>query len=68
MFLSKEEAIEAMKGGAKVSHRCFTEEEWMKWDAGYIVFEDGCQCTITEFFRIRTGEAWADGYRIIGDA
>lgn len=62
--MTKAEALEAMKEGKKVTHRYFTADEWMTIENGLIKLEDGVKCSITEFFKWRTGDAWDDGYSL----
>jgi hypothetical protein len=66
--VNKAEAIVAMKAGAKVTHSFFTPEEWMTFDSGYFKFEDGCQCRPSQFWGIRQGPEWDDGWRIFTPA
>lgn len=62
--MNKQEAIEAMEAGQKVSHKWFTSEEWMTMQEGYIIFEDGCQCTPREFWQSRVDASWEDDWKI----
>ena len=39
--MSKEEAIQAMKEGKKVTHRFFSSDEWMTIENGFLLLEDG---------------------------
>jgi len=62
----KDEAIQAMKEGKRVTHRHFDEDEWMTMEGGFtIVFEDGVECTLKQFFATRTEAiGFADGYSL----
>lgn len=60
--MTKEEALQAMHEGVKITHSHFTPNEFMTIDRGDILLEDGVRCSIQEFFRWRTGESWQDGY------
>lgn len=62
--MTKDEAIEAMKRGQKVTHEYFCRGEWMTMEGFCIVFEDGVQCSEREFWYDRTGKGWEDGYRL----
>lgn len=68
-MLSKEQAIEAMKAGKKVRHRYFTDDEWVRLRypdvAGVYEFEDGVICRAREFWYIRRGPEWEDGWEIV---
>lgn len=61
------EALEVMGEGKKVTHPYFSKEEWMTFEDGKIVFEDGVRCLITEFLRWRQGEEWKHDYKIYKD-
>lgn len=63
--MNKQEAIQAMKEGKKVTHRWFSRDEWMTMEHGLIHLEDGVQCTPEEFWAWRTDSSWDDGYEII---
>jgi hypothetical protein len=63
--MTKDEALQALDEGKKVSHYLFDDDEWMELCHGLIVFEDGVNCTLEEFFnKDRQGEQWEDGYKI----
>ena len=62
--MTKEEAIQAMKDGKKVTHNYYSEDEWMTMEGNRIVLEDGCSCYAYEFWEIRHGFGWNDGYSI----
>jgi hypothetical protein len=63
--MSRQDAISEMKGGKKVAHMYFSSDEWMKSVGGLYVFEDGCRCTPGEFWRMRTGDEWDSGWRVV---
>lgn len=62
--MTKQEAIDAMKQGKKVTHKNFTKNEWMTMEGWKMIFEDGNVCHSEEFWRWRTGVVWLDGYSI----
>lgn len=63
--MNKQEAIAAMKRGKTITHRSFTNEEFMKMiDDQTLVFEDGVECDLDEFFGIRADEQWEERYSI----
>lgn len=64
--MTKQEAIEAMKQGNKLTHTYFTDEEWVKSDQRGIVYilEDGVECSSYEFWRCRTDESYNEGLEI----
>lgn len=64
--MTKQEAIEAMKKGEKVTHRYFTSDEWVKTnqDATLYILEDGVECSPLEFWMWRTDIAWNSDWEI----
>ncbi len=62
--MTKEEAIEAMHRGEKVTHHYFCRGEWMTISDFMIEFEDGVCCSPSEFWRDRTDAGWEYGYSI----
>lgn len=67
--MTKQEAIEAMKNGAKVTHRYFSEDEYIKFsEDGRIETEEGYLCAPSLFWIDRRGEAWQDGWSIYGES
>jgi hypothetical protein len=62
--MSKNEAIQEMQKGNKVTHRYFSPNEWMTMQNGKIVLEDGVRCDPPEFWRWRTQDSWNDGYEL----
>ena len=62
--MTKEEAIKAMSEGKKVTHWCFSINEWMTMKDGMIALEDGVVCPPKEFWQWRTDTVWNDGYEI----
>jgi hypothetical protein len=49
-IMTRDEAIEAMKKGWKVTHEYFTPEEWITMRGEKILLEDGVECTQEEFW------------------
>lgn len=66
--MTKEEAIQAMKEGKKLTHRYFTSKEWvtMKEDGSYL-FEDGVSCSALEFWTLRGQEGFNIDWEIFQD-
>lgn len=62
--MTKQEAIEQMNDGAKITHRHFDKDEWMTIRYGRLVLEDGVKCSLETFFSFRTDESWNDGYEL----
>ena len=61
--MTKEQAIEKMKQGVKISHRYFNSHEWMTQRGCIIILEDGVECYAEDFWADRKDAAWNDGYR-----
>lgn len=62
--MTKQEAIEAMRRGVRITHTAFTDDESMVIVGPYIIFEDGNHCKFDEFWKTRTTKCWEDGYSI----
>jgi len=61
--MTKEDAIELMKQGVKMTHAYFTPEEWVYIGKnGQYVLEDGVECHRQEFWQWRQAESWKDGW------
>lgn len=60
--MSKEEAIQAMKEGKKVTHRFFSSDEWMTIENGFLLLEDGVRISLEDFFNFRSDSLWDNGY------
>lgn len=62
--MTKEEAIQAMQNGEKITHQYFSKNEWMTMEGNRIILEDGCSLWAHEFWEIRNGIGWNDGYSV----
>jgi hypothetical protein len=60
--MTRLEAIEKMKEGAKVKHRYFDDHEWIKLDGDRLLFEDRSYCPQQDFWEDRTGGAWENDW------
>jgi hypothetical protein len=64
--MDKAEAINAIKDGKKVKHEYFSDDEWIvKGKSKLIQFEDGIECSCSEFFRYRNGDDWNCGWSVV---
>jgi len=64
--MNKEQAIEAMLKGKKVTHEYFTDNEWMKLNGHFEVeFEDGCKIDVDTFWKDRQGAGWETGWSLV---
>lgn len=63
--MTKEEAIKLMELGALLTHKSFSEEEWVTIDSdGSYLFEDGVKCAPEEFWQWRQDESWEIGWKV----
>lgn len=64
--MTKQEAIEQMQKGKKVTHRFFTNDEWIESNLhGTMLFLSGIShCSANEFWRDRTDESWNSDWEI----
>jgi len=64
-MLTKEQAIEHMLSGGKVTHSYFMEDEWMTMvNPKLILFQDGVEINPDDFWSIRI-DGWESGYSIV---
>jgi len=56
--MNKQEAIEAMKAGKKVTHRYFSSDEWMTIKDGKIETEEGYLHNSIQFWSYRQGHLY----------
>lgn len=62
--MTKKEAIAEMEKGVKITHECFTKDEWMIIKDKKIQFEDGMTLTPTVFWNYRQNKIWNSNYSI----
>ena len=62
--MTKLEAIAAMREGKKVTHRYFTENEWITMQGYMIVTEEGYKTPNYMFWKDRQIPAFDDGWSI----
>lgn len=62
--MNKQEAIQAMLEGKKVTHLYFSNDEWVTMENGQILLEDGVRCSPNEFWRWRTDAMWETDWSI----
>jgi hypothetical protein len=63
--MTKQEAIQAMGQGKKVTHEYFMSHEWITLKKGSIYTEDGYSISPALFFKDRAGKQWEEGWSII---
>lgn len=64
---NKATAIFLMKQGHKITHRWFSDNEWMTMKGTMIILEDGVQVSVDEFFNYRTDSSWEQDYSLYKD-
>lgn len=64
--MTKQEAIEQMKQGKKLTHKHFTSNEFITSDKSglYYTFEDGVRCFFPEFWKWRVTESWEKDWEL----
>lgn len=62
--MTKQEAIQQMEEGVKITHNYFASDEWMTIKNGKILTEEGYSHDIREFWLYRTGNGFEDGYSV----
>nr|WP_067054102.1 hypothetical protein [Mucilaginibacter sp. L294] len=64
--LTKQQAIEAMKKGQKVTHIYFSSNEWVAIcpETNKIITEEGYKHNTIDFWIFRTGPSWETGYSL----
>jgi len=68
MNLNKQQAVEAMKAGRKVTHDLFSPHDWVTGRGNFIIqTEEGYEIPAVEFWRYRQGENFETGWRIWGE-
>jgi hypothetical protein len=65
--MTRTEAIQAMGEGRKITHRYFSDNEYVYLDGKYYITEDGCKHDPDVFWSLRSSESWDDGYSIVED-
>ncbi len=67
--MKKTEAMVLMKKGIKMSHRSFTDDEWVTYINNFMMLtEEGYFHEENEFWRWRTDEAWDEDWNIWEDS
>lgn len=65
--MTKQEAIEAMKVGAKLTHPSFMQHEWITMEGNLtVITEEGYAVSSVEFWKYRAHENFNDGWFIWG--
>ena len=64
--MTKQEAIQKMRDGEKLTHTYFSSDEWVKsnQDGTILILEDGVECSPNEFWKYRQDENFNTGWEI----
>ena len=63
--MTKDEAIQAMKSGAKVTHQYFSDEEWITMEGNLVIItEEGYSVSTVEFWKYRPEQYQNDDWSI----
>ena len=62
--MTKQEAIEAMERGEKVTHGQFNPEEWISIEGGEMTSDEGMVYKLESFFECRRSDIWDGGWSI----
>jgi len=62
--MTKDEAIQAMREGKKVTHKYFTPDEWVTMEGDEILLEYGVRCDEYEFWKWRTSPIYETGWSL----
>lgn len=60
--MTKQEALNLLDQGATLAHDTFSDNEWIKKDGRYYLFEDGVKCSPVEFWSHRTQPFWDNNW------
>lgn len=63
--MTKQEAIQSMREGNKVTHRYFGNEEWITMEGNRIITEEGYSIWKDEFFKYRDDITWETDWEVI---
>lgn len=61
--MSREKAIECLKSGAKIRHRCFSEDEFVYMKDG-VIFDES-DFPLTEFWSVRASVIFDEGWSVV---
>jgi hypothetical protein len=61
------QALIALERGYKISHRSFTNKEWVRKFGERYLFEDDTTCTPCGFWSDRCDDCWLQNWGIYGD-
>lgn len=62
--LTKKAALKAMRSGQRITHRLFTQDEFIEIKGGNMIDEKGNTLDIGLFLNIRNNDKWEDGWML----
>jgi len=65
--LTRDEAVEALLSGRKLTHNLFIDGEWVMMMGESMLFDDCQTQSVDSFWNIRKGDIWSTGWNIIDD-
>src|SRR5690242_10950527 len=60
--MNREQAIKEMQQGIKMTHKYFTDDEWVTISGNEYVLEDGVRCSHRLFWLDRSGPNFDEGW------
>jgi len=66
-MVTKEEAKQALLDGERVTHRLFTDDEWVKQNGHWCVYEDGVTTSANGFWLNKDDSWWGNDWSIFND-
>ena len=65
--LTRDEAVEALLRGKKLTHNYFADGEWVMMMGEFMLFEDSQTQSVDSFWNIKKGDSWNTGWSIIDE-
>jgi hypothetical protein len=65
--LTREEAVEALLSGKKLTHNYFTNNEWVMMMGDFMLFENNQTQSVDSFWNIRKNDWWNSGWNIVDE-
>jgi hypothetical protein len=65
--MTRDEIIQELIAGKKVTHDYFTDDEWLMMDGNMYLLEDGVKLSPEEFWKYRQSDSYDNGWSIFND-
>ncbi len=62
--MSKDEAIREMMAGNKVTHRYFSDHEFIRMEGGIIYLTEGYPVHPVDFWKLRSDKTWLEDWEL----